>query len=365
MTQTQNINCKSEGVKCSHTWTIPNFEQWIGKNEEQWLEGKLFSPISQCLLQLQILATTPTNVKVFLKNVGVKSVKIESHSLKLCKLANPSFGAFGQPRLRFSSASTRVQQTRLVMVSQVQQNLALQPKCLSNEVQFNWKTPGDGWTSTLGDPIPKQSFIIECNLTIIITNDNYEAVLDLKQKSDCSSLVNDMDKLMINPSFSDWTLNCGGEEIECHRSILGARSPVFETMFEQTGFQESSTHQTQITDIEFSTLKALLKYIYTDIIDPENEHTEELFVAADKYDIQGLRNRCELILAERINEENCAELFLLSYLHGGKQLKEKCMEMIAKNYKSVKLTEKWIEIQSNPSLSSALVQIIDYMSDLI
>ena len=236
---------------------------------------------------------------------------------------------------------------------------------MSNEVQFNCKTPGGDWTSTLGDPIPKQSLIIECNLTIIITNDIFEDVLDLDQNSDCASLVNDMEKLMINPSFSDWTLNCGGEEIKFHRSILGARSPVFLTMFEQTGFQESSTHQTEITDIEYSTIKALLRYIYTDIIDPENEQIQEFFVAADKYDIQGLRNRCQIILAERLNLENCAELFLLSYLHGGKQLKEKSMEMIAKNYKSVKLTEKWIEIQNNSSLSSALVQIIDYMSDLI
>ena len=59
-------------------------------------------------------------------------------------------------------------------------------------------------------------------------------------------LATDLAKQLGNPSFTDWTLVCEGEEIPCHKFMLGSRSPVFQAMFEQDGFQENQTCQTQI-----------------------------------------------------------------------------------------------------------------------
>ena len=343
-----NNNCTTGNLKvdCNHTWTIPNFGEWLTEKGDQmplWLHGETFSPVSGCILQIQILAIASDNVSVFLKNCGNK-VNINTCSLVLTT----------------SSQNKCSEYNNLLKLSSKFGELLFLPKKLQYEFNFDWSNK-IGWTKTSGNAAPMQAIIIKCESSIGLNEDL------LKQNVETAgrNLKQDMEKLMFNPSFPDWTLICGGEEIKCHRSILGARSTVFETMFEQTGFQESKTNQTHITDTEFSTIKALLKYIYTDIIDPENDHIEELFVAAEKYDIQGLRSRCELYLCEKLSVENSAELFLLSYMNGGKHLKEKSMEMIARNYKSVKLTEKWIEIQNNPDLSPALVQIIDYMSNLV
>ena len=60
------------------------------------------------------------------------------------------------------------------------------------------------------------------------------------------NLSKDLAKQLEDPSFSDWTLVCKGEKIPCHRFMLASRSPVFKVMFEQEGFLESKTHQTQI-----------------------------------------------------------------------------------------------------------------------
>ena len=136
-------------------------------------------------------------------------------------------------------------------------------------------------------------------------------------------------------------------------------------MFEQTGFKESCLCQTQIIDIQLITLKALVKYIYTDVVDPENDNIKELFVAADKYDIQGLRARCESILAAELNVENAAEIYFFSFLYGEGLLKEKSIDLVAKNFRSVKLTPKWIELKNNPSMGPAIEQVMDYMSGLI
>ena len=59
-------------------------------------------------------------------------------------------------------------------------------------------------------------------------------------------LSKDLAKQLFNPSFADWTLVCEGEQIPCHRVLLGSRSPVFSVMFEQDGFTENKTRQTII-----------------------------------------------------------------------------------------------------------------------
>ena len=74
---------------------------------------------------------------------------------------------------------------------------------------------------------------------------HYERQHKVKQLSR-GSLAKDLSVQLADPSFSDWTLICEGERIPCHRFMLGSRSPVFKTMFEQDGFKESKTCETQI-----------------------------------------------------------------------------------------------------------------------
>ena len=78
------------------------------------------------------------------------------------------------------------------------------------------------------------------------------------------SLAKDLAIQLADPSFTDWTLICEDEKIPCHRVILGSRSSVFKVMFEQAGFNESKTLQTQIKVIHFNGrhLKALMPRNY-------------------------------------------------------------------------------------------------------
>ena len=80
---------------------------------------------------------------------------------------------------------------------------------------------------------------------VMAVNGNQVPLPQSAQKAS-GSLGTDLAKQLAEPSFADWTLVCEGKEIPCHRFMLGSRSPVFKVMFEQDGFLESKTHQTQI-----------------------------------------------------------------------------------------------------------------------
>ena len=358
MFQITKINCKTDNLKidCTHTWKIPDFGDWLKVKKElgpSWLHGQKFSPILGCNLQLEILAVSKQNINIFLKNCGSQKVKIIKYSLILY---SSNFYTDYSPR-RTHLGAPHLKTIKLTYISG--KEFELQPKSNSNEFSFNWNKTN--WSLESSDAIPESSLNVECSLVIQLTDD----FIMTNQNLDCKSLADDMQKLMLDSSSSDWTLICEGEEIFSHQIILGSRSLVFKKMLVEMAPKESCTYKSQIVDIDLDTFKALISFIYTDAVNLENENIERLFVAADKYEMPKLHEKCELAIVEKLNVENSAEYFLLSYLHGGEQLKEKSMEIISKNFKSVKSTKKWIEIQQNPSLSPAVVQIVSYMSDLI
>ncbi|KAJ8664296.1 hypothetical protein QAD02_005958 [Eretmocerus hayati] len=74
-------------------------------------------------------------------------------------------------------------------------------------------------------------------------------------------LPDDLEKVMDNPKFSDFTLCTPKSEFKVHKVILMARSPVFAAMFEQN-MKENQENYAKITDIDDDVLKEVLRYMY-------------------------------------------------------------------------------------------------------
>ena len=73
------------------------------------------------------------------------------------------------------------------------------------------------------------------------------------------SMVNDFGKLFLDSNTSDIVLICKGEEINAHRLVLGARSPVFYAML-QSKMMESKSREIKIDDADNDVLKEVLRY---------------------------------------------------------------------------------------------------------
>jgi hypothetical protein len=87
------------------------------------------------------------------------------------------------------------------------------------------------------------------------------------------------------------------EKIGAHKSILSARSPVFAAMFHHD-MQESKTGQIAIDEIERNVFYQLLHFIYSGRTSvPLTETTaQQLLAAANKYNIEDLKNECARFL---------------------------------------------------------------------
>ena len=91
------------------------------------------------------------------------------------------------------------------------------------------------------------------------------------------SMVNDFGKLFLDSNTSDIVLICKGEEINAHRLVLGARSPVFHAML-RSKMMESTSREIKIDDADNDVLTEMLRYMYTAKVEDKFDKFRELLV---------------------------------------------------------------------------------------
>lgn len=107
----------------------------------------------------------------------------------------------------------------------------------------------------------------------------------------------------------DVNFNLNGASIGAHLNILSAASPVFDAMF-QSGLKECQTREVVIEDIAMEVFKHFLDYLYNSKVPkiPKDEDFEEtielLYGVGDKYMVEGLKNECNKLLQQHLEENS-------------------------------------------------------------
>jgi speckle-type POZ protein len=158
---------------------------------------------------------------------------------------------------------------------------------------------------------------------------------------------------LLDDKFADFVFKVENEKIPAHRVILAARSPVFAAMF-QHDMQENKTNETDVTDVTPDAFKALLRFIYTGHCEV-GMLTEDLFMAAIKYDIQDLIQICAKEMVKKLTADNAVRLLIVSDLHQAEDLKEAAMNFITKNGPFVMRRHSWTAFsKTHPNLISEI-----------
>jgi speckle-type POZ protein len=171
----------------------------------------------------------------------------------------------------------------------------------------------------------------ECNCLIVQPQ---TTIVRRKLVKDFAALLDD--------KFTDFVFKVENVNIPAHRAILAARSPVFAAMF-QHDMQENKTNETEIEDVTPAAFKALLQFIYTGHCEV-GMLAEELLVAANKYDIQDLKQMCDKELRKKLTVDNAVDLLFLSELHQANDLRDGAMHFINKNAEAVMEKPSWIRL---------------------
>ncbi|KAJ3695015.1 hypothetical protein LUZ60_000392 [Juncus effusus] len=209
--------------------------------------------------------------------------------------------------------------------------------------------------------------------TIVITNENLNKKEFHKHNSEegsrFSKLHHDLYKAYEREEMTDVTFEVEGKSFAAHRVVLAARSPIFKAeLFGQMA--ESNMERIKIKDMSAVVFKLMIHYIYNDTL-PEGGDMDffesescisdealttmkqHLLVAADRYQLDGLKAICEGDLCCRICLDTVMTCLALADQHNCFWLKDICLGFATEpdNFMQLTLTDGYVELmQSCPSL---------------
>ena len=140
------------------------------------------------------------------------------------------------------------------------------------------------------------------------------------------TVLRHLSNLLSSGKGSDVDFIVQNNKISTHSFILKGGSSVFAAMFEHDK-TESSSRTVVVDDIEPVVFRQMLQYLYTGNLGPKMS-IESLFIAADKYQVDKLKDLCSSFLFDDIKVENAVSHLVLAYLHSDEWLQEDCIEFI-------------------------------------
>ncbi|CAL1291031.1 unnamed protein product [Larinioides sclopetarius] len=207
----------------------------------------------------------------------------------------------------------------------------------------------------------------------ILRNNSEELPLDTKDEgtldiqhislhSDTNSntpqtLKEDLKKFYKQKRHCDITLQAENKTFSAHKSILCSRSSVFSSMFEHD-MKENINKKVEITDMDADTLDRFLLFLYSETLeDLQWNRVTKLLYAANKYQVESLKNECSLFLMSRLSSPNVCEALVLADFYQDDELKTKCQDFILENAAEIFSSKEWeIFTVDNPLLSAKMLQ---------
>lgn len=153
-----------------------------------------------------------------------------------------------------------------------------------------------------------------------------------------TSFLQSMKDMIDEEEYSDVTFIVENKPVHAHRIILAKRCEHFSAMF-RSGMRESLEREIHIPDVTHTVFLLLMEYIYTDSVIIDLEHAVELFIFADLYQLDRLKEMCTVVVRRNLNGDNAAILLQNTNDSHCHVLKNICMEYIVANFDVISKSE--------------------------
>lgn len=160
--------------------------------------------------------------------------------------------------------------------------------------------------------------------------------------------------MLNDEEFSDVTFLVEGSPIYAHRALLAQRCDHFAAMF-RSGMRESVERVIPLPNLSRRVFLLLLEYIYCDSVQVPVEDAVELYIAADLYHVERLRDMCCTVVRRNLSPENSGPLLQVAADAHCHVLKDLIMMYVVENFDIVSKAEG-IKHVSHPLLLEVLSQ---------
>lgn len=146
------------------------------------------------------------------------------------------------------------------------------------------------------------------------------------------------------PQFTDVVLlGNDGTRISAHRNILAAASPYFMAMF-SGHFPESEQPEIYLPEIDTLCLKLVVEFIYTGLVDINDEYVQQLMQTASFLQLDHLSDMCGEHMGELLDPENCLGFKHFAEKQNNQILLEMSKDFIITHFQDVVQCEEFYEM---------------------
>ncbi|XP_066440803.1 kelch-like protein 10 [Eleutherodactylus coqui] len=167
--------------------------------------------------------------------------------------------------------------------------------------------------------------------------------MELKMIQTAYTILNE---LRLEGELCDVVIKAGGVEFKAHKNILCSCSPYFRALF-TSSLNVSDKKVYEIPNVSPDIMRLILEYAYTwtVLINPDN--VENLFIAADYFNILGLVKLCAEFLMNQLCPENCIGIYKFTEHYNCPELQHKAYTYILQNFENIRKTsEEFFELSA-------------------
>jgi speckle-type POZ protein len=214
---------------------------------------------------------------------------------------------------------------------------------------------------------PNDEIQLLLNLSIVadtITKNSQNAISPSVPEPRPSELAKDMEQMFEDTRHTDFTIVCDGEkeqrELQVHKVVLGARSPVFAAMFEPHT-EEAQKAEVHYNDIDYDVMREMLFYMYSGRSPLLQQMALDLLAVADRFQLNGLKEMADQVLRNGLSNDNVCRNLVLADMHNALELKQDALRFIAQYSNGVIMTDGWATmIKEHPRLVTEVVAAMSH-----
>lgn len=140
--------------------------------------------------------------------------------------------------------------------------------------------------------------------------------------------MSDYIKIQGYEKLSDFKLVCSDqEEIPVHKFVIALKCPVLMEMI-HAETSDYGINKMKLNDVDSKTMKTLLIYLYTGVLEKNQNLSSSLLYAAEKFQLSNLKTICISCMSDNLNIQNVLETFILADHYNDKILEENCIGFI-------------------------------------
>lgn len=173
----------------------------------------------------------------------------------------------------------------------------------------------------------------------------YGFTKDLKALLESTNPPESLEPFLATPEFADVVIIIGNTKLKAHKIILAAQSPVFLAKFRSNAMTENLIDVVNIDDVGVWVMKEILQYLYTGktCIETNFSLALKMYYAAYKYEIEKLKNLCELTLIANLKIDNAFIILNAAYRCYSINLQEQIINFMIDNGEDIILQEAFKE----------------------